>query len=79
MQRDKFDPHSYMVKIRLVLTDRGTRLMDIETPRQLSMGIYDLLESECLPLPLWLSDRLGIRVTRNLFSQSKILHHDISP
>jgi hypothetical protein len=42
------------VKTRLVLKDRGDRLADVKTPRDFLMGIYDLLESECLPPPLWL-------------------------
>jgi hypothetical protein len=41
-------------KIRLVLKDKGTRLMDVKTPRELLMGIYDLLESEWTLSSLWL-------------------------
>jgi hypothetical protein len=33
-------------KMRLVLKAEGTRLMDVKTPRELLMGIYDLLEGE---------------------------------
>jgi hypothetical protein len=39
------------VKTRLVLKDRGTPLEKVETMRELLMGVYDLLEGECLPSP----------------------------
>jgi hypothetical protein len=35
-------------KTRLILDGKGTPLMDVKTPRELLMGIYDLLESEWL-------------------------------
>jgi len=41
-------------KIRLILKDKGTPFMDVKTPRELLMGIYDLLESECALSSLWL-------------------------
>jgi hypothetical protein len=37
-------------KTRLILDGKGTPLMDVKTPRELLMGIYDLLESEWLLL-----------------------------
>jgi hypothetical protein len=49
-------PEAKRVKIRLVLKDRGTPLEKVETMRELLMGVYDLLEGECL-LP-----RLGLRI-----------------
>jgi hypothetical protein len=45
-------PASARTKVRLVLKDRGIRMMDVKTPRVLLMGMYDLLESECLLPPL---------------------------
>jgi hypothetical protein len=42
------------LKSRVVLKDRGTRLADVKTPQEFLMGIYDLLESESPPPPLWL-------------------------
>jgi hypothetical protein len=41
-------------KTRLVLKDKGPRLADAKTLRELLMGIYDLLESECLLSPFGL-------------------------
>jgi len=46
------------VKTRLVLKDRGTPLEKVGTMRELLMGVYDLLEGECLAF----LSRLGLRI-----------------
>jgi hypothetical protein len=47
---------SNLVKTRLVLKDRGTPLEKVGTMRELLMGVYDLLEGECLLSPPWLTN-----------------------
>ena len=49
-------PKAKRVKTRLVLKDRGTPLEEVGTMRELLMGVYDLLEGECLPSPPWLTN-----------------------
>ena len=67
------------LKPRVVLKDGGIRLMDIGTPKELLMGVYDLLESEC-PIPLlWPPNWFLNRVSRTLHRDFKILHRNISP
>jgi hypothetical protein len=49
-------PKAKRVKGRLVPKDRGTPLAEVGTMRELLMGVYDLLEGECLPSPPWLTN-----------------------
>jgi hypothetical protein len=66
---------SNLMKVRLVLKDRGTRLADVETMRELLMGVYDLLEGECLPSPPWLRDLISY----SSFSYSILQTQDLAP